>query len=440
MSSATFIKLRINNAEQFRESVSEPTPNTNLYLAFGKVTGWANDADPDVANTSVATEYEIWSNMIGAKKLASSDMAHIIPRYDWTANTKYIAYDHMNTNLYDGNTKFYVLTDDYNVYKCIANANGSNSTVQPTAVNPEALTYTSDGYVWKYMYTVSDSDQLRFTTNQYIPVRTITTDDGSLQWQVQDAVIAGEINNIVLANGGSNYTNTSNMVVSISGDGTGATADVSVNTTTNVVSSITLTDYGRNYTFATVSISGGGGSGATARAIISPLGGHGSNPLYELGGAAIMVNGVLRNTEEDTFPATNDYRQVSLVKDPLRPDGANVSSNLRAFQAYSLTTIGTGDYAQDESVYQGASLAVSSFSGRIVSWDSANGVAVIINTVGTPTSQSLIGANTSTSRFVSSINPPDLTPYSGQILYVDNVKPITRASDQTEDFKIVIKF
>jgi hypothetical protein len=153
-----------------------------------------------------------------------------------------------------------------------------------------------------------------------------------------------------------------------------------------------------------------------------------------------MVNGVLRNTEEDTFPATNDYRQVSLVKDPLRPDGANVSSNLRAFQAYSLTTIGTGDYAQDESVYQGASLAVSSFSGRIVSWDSANGVAVIINTVGTPTSQSLIGANTSTSRFVSSINPPDLTPYSGQILYVDNVKPITRASDQTEDFKIVIKF
>ena len=441
MSSATFVNMRVNNAEQFKNSASDPNANTNLYLTFGKVTGWANDASPDVANSSVATGYEIWSNMIGGKKLSSGDMCHVVPRFDWTANTKYIAYDHMSSSLYDGNTKFYVLTGDYNVYKCIANANSTNSTVQPTAINPGALSTTSDGYTWKYMYTISDSDQLRFTTSQYMPVRKISADDGSLQWQVQYSTPPGRINSILLTNRGSNtYSNSTNITVSINGDGQSAAAQAVLNTSSNTIDSILVTDYGYDYTYASINISGGGGTGATAKAIISPPGGHGTNPLYELGGAAIMINGILKNTEENNFPAVNDYRQISLLKNPLAYNSSNVCSNLRFVQAYTLTTIGTGDYQQDEIVYQGAALSTASFSGRIVSWDSSNGLAVIINTLGTPTAQSLVGSNTSTSRFVGSINPPDLQKTSGEILYVDNILPITRATDQAEDFKIVVKF
>lgn len=439
MSSATFIKMRVHNAEQFREAPSRLVGNTSLYLTFGKVDAWANDLNPDIANTSVSTENQIWYNMIGAKRLFAGDISHVIPRYTWAANTKYIAYDNRNDKLYDANVNFYVVTSDYNVYKCIANANSSNSTVEPTAISPITLSQTADGYVWKYMYTVSDSDQIRFTNSQYIPVRKISYDDGSLQWQVQEQVVAGEINNIVLTNGGSNYSNASNIVITITGDGSSAVASATVNANTNSISSIAVTDYGYGYSYADVTITGGGGSGANARAIISPPGGHGSNPVYELGGAYIMINGLLKNTEEDVFPVTNDFRQIALIKDPLRPDG-NVSSNLKVVQAYTITTIGTGDYIQDEIVYQGGAYATSSFNGKIVSWDSANGVAVIINTTGTPTSQSLVGANSSTSRFVTSVNDPDLIKYTGQILYVDNILPITRAADQTEDFKIVIKF
>jgi hypothetical protein len=439
MSSATFIKMRVHNAEQFREAPSRTIGNTSLYLTFGKVDAWANDLNPDIANTSVATENGIWYNMIGAKKLFASDIAHVVPRYNWAANTKFVAYDDQNINLYSANVNFYIVTGDYNVYKCIANANSSNSTVEPTGVNPISLNQTADGYIWKYMYTIADSDQIRFTNSQYMPVRKISADDGSLQWQVQDQVVAGEINSIVLTNGGVGYSNTSNIVVTIAGDGTSAVATASVNTTTNSISSIAVSDYGYGYTYATVSITGGGGSGANARPIISPPGGHGSNPLYELGGAYVMVNALLKNTEEDTFPVTNDFRQIALIKDPLKPDG-NVSSNLKAVQAYTITTIGTGDYIQDEIVYQGGAYATSSFNGKIVSWDSTNGVAIIINTTGTPTSQSLVGVNSSTSRFVTSINDPDLVKQTGQILYVDNILPITRAADQTEDFKIVIKF
>ena len=64
----------------------------------------------------------------------------------------------------------------------------------------------------------------------------------------------------------------------------------------------------------------------------------------------------------------------------------------------------------------------------------------MINTYGTPTSQSLIGANSSTSRFVSETVAGELKAFSGQLLYVNNLEPIIRDADQTEEFKIVVKF
>lgn len=440
MSSATFIKFRVNNAEQFKESVSEPSPNTNLYLTYGKINAWANDSSPPSANSSVGTEYEIWNNMIAGKKILGNDISHVIPRFNWSADTKYIAYDHRNANLYDGNTKFYVMTSDYNVYKCLANNNGVNSTVEPTAINPLAPTETSDGYIWKYMYTVSDSELLRFTTANYMPVKTLPGNDGSLQWSVQESATEGAIYSIILANNGIGYTNTSNIIVVVSGDGSSAEATATVNTTSQTVTSITLTDYGQGYSFADVSISGGGGSGAQAIAIISPPGGHGSNPIYELGGSNLMLNPVIRGTENSILPATNEVRQISILKDPLKRNEQNVSSNIIFVQALTLTVAGTGDYQEDEIVYQGSSLSTSTFSGRMVSWDSANNLAVVINTVGTPTTQSLIGATSTTGRFVSNVKENELKRYSGQILYVNNLKPIVRASDQAEDYRIVLKF
>jgi hypothetical protein len=411
-----------------------------MYLTYGKVDAWANDANADMANTSVSTEYQIWYNMIGGKKILGYDMSHVIRRFNWVANTSYASYDHRSSSLYDGNTNFYVVTSDYNVYKCIGNNNNSISTVEPTTINFGSTVETSDGYIWKYMYTILDSEQLRFTTSNYIPVRTLAANDGSLQWQVQDNSIEGAIFHIKVENPGINYSNTSSVGVSIAGDGSGAAAVATLNTVSNTVSSITMINYGQNYTYATVAISGGGGSNASAVAIISPPGGHGSNPLYELGGSSVIINTQLKASEGEKLPATNDLRQIAILKDPLLRDGSAVSSNITFLQAVCLNTTGSGDYQQDELVYQGTSLSSSTFSGRVVSWDSANGTLVVINTTGNPLSQSLIGSTTSTSRFISSVIPNYLKLYSGQLLYVNNLEPITRSSDQTEDYRIVLKF
>jgi hypothetical protein len=442
MTSATFIDLRVNNAEQFKESVFEPTPNTKIYLTFGRVDAWANDASPNVANTSIATVYEVWNNMIGGKRIVGSDISHVIPRINWTSNTIYTAYNHMDPNLFDANTQFYVMNSDYSVYKCISNNTGRVSTVEPTSVNPSVVSSTSDGYVWKYMYTLTDNEKLRFTTDNYIPVKTLSIEDSSLQWQVQNSAISGAINAIYLSNQGQNYNNVSNITISITGDGSSATAVPTLNTQSNVISSIIVTDSGSGYTWATVSITDrGSGVNAAASAIISPPGGHGSDPLYELGGKNIMLDVRIKYDEDGVLPVTNDFRQISIIKDPYTFATSNVASVSAFNQALIITVEGTGNYTQDEIVYQGSSLAESNFNARVVSWDSTTNKLTLINTKGTPTaSQPLIGTSSFTVRVVSSVTDKTLKPYSGKILYVDNIKPVTRSSDQIEEYKILVKF
>jgi hypothetical protein len=51
---------------------------------------------------------------------------------------------------------------------------------------------------------------------------------------------------------------------------------------------------------------------------------------------------------------------------------------------------------------------------------------------------SLSGGNTIT--FVDGFADPELEPDSGNIIYRENRKPISRATDQTEDIKIIVEF
>jgi hypothetical protein len=309
MASVYSENLRVYNAIQFKQSLVDPDP-TNIYLTFGRATPWPNDAAPPQANSSVTTFNDIWSNMIGAKLISGNDVRHAIPRYDWTANTTYISYDHRITDLFTPNTKFYVLTTDWNVYKCLSNNNSSNSTVMPTQTQTNTPIEESDGYIWKYMYTLSEEERLRFMTDQYIPVQTLTLNNNRLQWLVQEDAISGSIDAIFITDTGTNYTNTSNIIVTISGDGDGAEAIARLNTQSNTVSSIVMVDRGSGYTYADVAISGGGGSDATAAAIISPVGGHGSDPLRELGGSYLIINPRVRGTEDNVLPATNEFRHL----------------------------------------------------------------------------------------------------------------------------------
>jgi hypothetical protein len=118
-----------------------------------------------------------------------------------------------------------------------------------------------------------------------------------------------------------------------------------------------------------------------------------------------------------------------------------VASNVAFLQAKTLTAQGSGDYIADEIVYQGTSLETAVFKGRVVSWNFATNKLLLINTVGTPVaSQSLIGTTSFTVRVLAGYQEEALEKFSGKILYVDNIKPVTRSSDQIEEFKVLVKF
>jgi ribosomal protein S9 len=101
---------------------------------------------------------------------------------------------------------FYVVTDDYNVYKCLDNNNNARSTVKPSGTQLEPFT-TLDGYVWKFMYNVPINLRNKFFTDDYIPVVSALTNHFYSN---------GTVDNIFISNKGSGYTS---AVVSVTGDG-----------------------------------------------------------------------------------------------------------------------------------------------------------------------------------------------------------------------------
>ncbi|NDB61101.1 hypothetical protein EB001_22070 [bacterium] len=443
MASVRSKDLGIFLAKQFRESVSEPS-SSNLYLTFGRSQSWINDANPPQANTSDASFYDVWNNMIGAKRITGNDIRHAIPRFDWSNNTVYRSYSELtdSKDLKSPTSSFYVLTDDFNVYKCISNNYGNVSTVKPTSTNPYSQFQTSDKYIWKYLYSISAEEQERFLTDSYMPVKTLLSNDNTLQWQVQDNTVDGAIHDIILVNRGTGYTS-NNISVNVTGDGTSCNAFAVRNTVSFTIDSIVVDTRGSGYTFANVQIKSTRGAGATARAVISPPGGHGSDLLYELGGSYLMIDTKIKNSENGKLVSENNYRQISIIEDPYVYQSDVKISNTVVSQLTVLTlaqSSSTTNYQQDEIVFQGKNVANSSFKGVVVSWDSANSKLKLSNIVGIPSSDILTGNTSTTTRYVSSVLYPDMQRFTGKLLYIDQIVPIDRSNDQDEDFKIVLSF
>lgn len=430
-------------AKQFRESVSEPS-SSNLYFTFGKAQPWTNDLSPPQANTSDAVVYEVWKNMIGAKRITGNDIRHVIPRFNWANNTVYYAYDTLTDSktLKSENTPFYVLTDDFNVYKCIANNGGNVSTAKPTSTNPSGQFQTPDKYVWKYIYSIPAEDQERFLTDRFMPVKTLVINDNTLQWQVQENAVPGTVNDIIIVNGGSGYT-TNNITVNVTGDGIFANAFARINGTSQKIQTITIDNKGFGYTYANVTFKSATGNGASGRVILSPPGGHGVDPLAELGGSYLMIDIRVNGDEDGILSVQNDFRQLAIIEDPKEFSSSNSMSNAAVTQLTSISlseSSSTFNYYEDEWVYQGRSLSNATFKGVVVGWDFSNATLKLSNVEGIPTADLLTGNTSTTARYVSSVIDPEMEPYSGKLLYINNITPIERSIDQNEEFKILLSF
>ena len=281
MTAIVTTNFRKVNAENFKSDVT----GNSVYIGLGKSDVWSTSMS-DTTDTTAFTPSdnidninEAYQNMLGMKKVTSSEVSHVIPRHTWTSGRSYVAWDSDDSGIFD--KAFYIITSEFKVYKCIVAGTGS-SNVQPTQTLT-APTAESDGYTWKYMYTVQVTDSEKFLTTSFMPVKTVSLDFASdsaaesglsegdyaqylNQKASRDHAKAQGIERIEVTAGGTGYT--SAPTVTISGDGTGATATATV--AGGAVTAITVTDKGTNFNVASISITGGSGSSATARAVIAP--------------------------------------------------------------------------------------------------------------------------------------------------------------------------
>ena len=478
-------RFRTHNSEQFQEAFSESSGNT-MYLGIGRPQAFATatrgdartnnegtDTTPLTPADNLNAQHFPFDDMMAAKKIAASDVTFAVPRRNWTTGTTYDIYRHDYGEYATGTTTaitanggastlhdsaFFVLTTARNVYKCLDNDNNTASTVEPTGTATTVLT-TADGYKWKYMYTLSASQQANFLSTDFMAVATDST--------VSSASIDGAIDVIKIKTAGSGGTNGTHTGIAIRGDGSGGVCSVTV--AGGVVTAVTVTTAGTGYTFATVSnaqiVTAGATSlsGAELDVIIPPKGGHGKNAIEELGGFYVMMNTSLEGTESGNsgdLTVANDFRKITLIRDPNAGGSAATATTLRATKGINLSGV-SGSYVVDEKITQASTGAV----GKVVEWDSTNSILYYIQTrhtnegidtngnqtafsgtntvsgaggaTGTPTTTSSTIDSVS---FTSGYSASEIDHDSGDILYIENRAPITRAADQTENIKLVIEF
>lgn len=414
--------IRIHNSRQFIESLDE-TANTVVYTFIGQ----PSFQNANVAIDTVTLYNEVWDNMIALRRVEPNDAAHVIPRNDWLTGTVYDAFrdDIPLSDMFDAD--FVVMNDSFEVFKCLGNANGAASTVKPTTSlagtqgNTELL---ADGYRWKYMYTIDVLSSTKFLTNAFIPVLTDPT--------VQGQVIDGGILHINVEAAGSGYG--APPTVTITGDGTGATATATLSG--DGIGSITITNPGSGYRHAEVTVSGDG----SLKAIIAPKGGHGSDPVSELGAKYVMINSKYEPTNT-AYPVPLTFHQVGVIQDPFEY-GSTDRLVLKSVKAYgtltldsSATSLSQGDIITGTVTGANGYTLLGTGANVLYIQNNDSSGNVVANFANFTTADSITGVGS-----VATVTNPDVQKYTGQILYVDNKPPISRTPEQTESIHIVLEF
>ncbi len=482
-------KFRIHNSEQFSESFSEASPNV-YYLGIGRPQAFATqtrgdlrtdnqgtDVAPLTPVDSVQEEFYTFDDLLAVKKIASSDVSFVIPRRNWTTSTVYDYYRHDYGNRVTGSTSvqtansgatslldstFYVMSSTYNVYKVLDNNSNAASTTEPTGTSTAVLT-TADGYKWKFMYTLSATQQSNFLSTDFMAVETNST--------VSAAAVDGAVRIVKIKSTGTGGTNGTFTGIAIRGDGSSGT--VSVTVSGGVITAVTVTNVGSGYTFAyirnadIVTAGATGLTGSELDVIIEPKGGHGFNAVKELGGFYVMLNTNFEGTESSNtgdFTVTNDFRRIALLRDPFSGGVAASASTLRATKAIRFAASpAPGTFTVDEEINQATTGAV----GKVVEYDATNRILHYVQTrfndegidsngnltafsganvvtgqtstaTGTPSSTGSETADSIT--FTSGYAASEIDADKGDVIYIENRSPITRASDQTENVKLIIEF
>lgn len=390
--------------------------------------------------------------------------------------------------------KFYVMNSAYEVFKCLyngenpSNTTGQDATEEPTVAgaNFDASTglyteTTGAGYIWKHMYTIPTDDVLKFLSSDFMP---IVLPANSSRQSVTALAVPGAIDAVLIEDGGANLPVSQTLYTGIKGDGSGGVVELVTNGS-GTITSASIQSRGSGYTYAnvllgsgnlfsdaglTTSVTGYTGN-AALEVILPPQGGHGSDHEQELNGKRVMTNIRLTYAEgQGDFPVDNDFRRIGIIADPYTYGTTTFATadTLSGLKAIKITGA-TADFNVDEKITQ--TVTGGTAYGTVVSWtldggSTTDGVLKYIQTNDAHTDQGVVrafesnGANAITGEtsaasgtvatgyssallgvtFASGLANPEIENNSGDVIYIENRRLITRAPDQIEDIKLVIEF
>jgi len=517
MSAIVTDQFRILNASNFVDSVESSDnsyyitvglPNPSI-VGFGRSTAWNTNTMAPIDNLAYSSHYK--DTILYGKKITSANIRRIIRKIEWTAGSRYEMYrdDYSILNpspltnssrLYDAN--YYVMNSEYRVYICIENGSsgtnpkGNVSQDEPTFTDlePSRAGTSGDGYLWKYLFTISPSDIVKFDSTEYItvPNNWMTSTNSQIQAvrESGDSYLNNnQIKTVYIDKSGSNYSNGLGQELTLIGDGTGGRVRVDVEN--GKITDTVVTSGGKDYSYALVDLGSINinsiGNSAKLVPIIPPSRGHGYDIYNELGTDRVLVYARFDDSTKD-FPIDTSFAQVAIVKNPTSIGSTQVYTENTFSGLHSLKfslisgtpTIGekieqvvTGGraygyvaswdsetkvlkYFQDRSLYfnqttldqqdyvgistNGRPFAFTASANQVVGKSSGFTASIDTGFVGIVTNVSgskLINLGV---YFQQGLASPEINKGSGDVLYIDNRPIISRNSRQKEDIKIVLEF
>ena len=440
-----------NIKQQLLQTLLEDVQDSanSYFIGIGKADQWNTDDTPPAIVNSEKEKRDFRVNLQSI--IRTTDASFVANRYNWTSGTIYNAYTDNNST----NTNYYVLTGNNRVYLCVQQAKNQSGVAQTSTVDPDNIganlnsKKTSDGYVWKYLFTLGAVRSNKFLSANYLPVEKVDSSEflgiiETQQLQVQKAASAGQVVGFRILNAGTGYSTGSVPNVTIVGDGFGARAVATVSNA-GTISKLEVKDsegnlaFGSGYSFANVDFDYG-----AARAIpIISFNGLGSDPREDLNSVSIMINSKPDGIQNGSFIVENDFRQIGLIKNPkdtlndsdFKLTDANV---LRKLTLSSVTNFDS-DNSRDaliEGVTSGAKAFVDDLRGDTFFYHQNDSSGYKSFTL----SETIRDVdNAGHTAIVSSDSDGLVNPFSGEVLYIENRNAVIRDAAQTEDIKLIVQ-
>ena len=194
--------------------------------------------------------------------------------------------------------------------------------------------------------------------------------------------------------------------------------------------------------------------GTDGKLVVKELKGSFVESYYNDSGSLINGENIISFSNVNTVSGITNFAEdkVGVIKNVERTEVVEGTNTFRATTVLTIarpagttTLFQNSDFTEDERIKQLTTGATGYVVGWSVSDNGLTGTLILSGTTGAFSTNSLYklqrlitGTYVTQDAIISTISLPEVTRYSGKIIYIENIRPVVRGDDQTEEIKIII--